>query len=195
VTYPTRERIVDEAMRLFGQNGFRGTSVVQIEKAAGLSPGAGGLYHHFASKDDVLMEGVRRHLARLDALRQLRGVLTNLGDLRAELTVVARFSLAEVDSEAQLFQILASEARRRPDLLSDAAEQLVTATYAGFADWLRLTVKPRRLAPDRARTIALLAMGSLLSGRILQHVMGVNADVDDEALIAVWVDMVVAAIG
>ncbi|HEX3897942.1 MAG TPA: TetR/AcrR family transcriptional regulator [Mycobacteriales bacterium] len=195
VTYPTRERIVDEAMRLFGQNGFRGTSVVQIEKAAGLSPGAGGLYHHFASKDDVLMEGVRRHLARLDALRQLRGVLTNLGDLRAELTVVARFSLAEVDSEAQLFQILASEARRRPDLLSDAAEQLVTATYAGFADWLRQTVKPRRLAPDRARTIALLAMGSLLSGRILQHVMGVNADVDDEALIAVWVDMVVAAIG
>jgi AcrR family transcriptional regulator len=194
VTYPTRERIVEEAMRLFGQNGFRGTSVVQIEKAAGLSPGAGGLYHHFASKDEVLIEGVRRHLARLDALRQVRGVLSNLGDLRAELTVVARFSLAEVDSEAELFQILASEARRRPDLLSDAAEQLITSTYAGFADWLKETVKPRRLAPDRARTIALLAMGSLLSGRILRHVMGVEADVDDEALIAIWVDMVMAAV-
>jgi AcrR family transcriptional regulator len=194
VTYPTRERIVDEAMRLFGQNGFRGTSVVQIEKAAGLSPGAGGLYHHFASKDDVLIEGIRRHLARLDALRQVRGVLTNLGDLRAELTVVARFSLAEIDGEAELFQILASEARRRPELLSGAADQLVSATYAGFAGWLRETVKPRRLSAERARTIAVLAMGSLLSGRILWHVMGVESGVDDEALIAGWVDMVMAAI-
>jgi hypothetical protein len=122
-------------------------------------------------------------------------VLTNLGDLRAELTVVARFSLAEVDSEAELFQILASEGRRRPDLLSNAAEQLVSSTYVGFADWLRQTVKPRRLAPDRARTIALLAMGSLLSGRILRHVMGVETDVDDEALIALWADMVMATIG
>jgi hypothetical protein len=38
-------------------------------------------------------------------------------------------------------------------------------------------------------------MGSLLSGRILRHVMGVESNVDDEALISVWVDMVMAAIG
>jgi AcrR family transcriptional regulator len=195
VTYPTRERIVDEAMRLFGQNGFRGTSVVQIELAAGLSPGAGGLYHHFSSKDDVLVEGVRRHLARLDALRQVRQVLTNLGDLRAELTVVARFSLAELDSEAALFQILASEGRRRPDLLNDATDQIISSTYEGFADWLRQAAKPRRVSADKARTIATIAMGSLLSGRFLRHVMGVEPLVDDETMIAVWVDMVMAAVG
>ena len=46
----TKERIIDEAMRLFGEQGYKGTSVIQIEKAAGLTPGAGGIYHHFSSK-------------------------------------------------------------------------------------------------------------------------------------------------
>jgi AcrR family transcriptional regulator len=192
---PTRERIVDEAMKLFGQNGFRGTSVVQIERAAGLSPGAGGLYHHFASKDDVLVEGVRRHLARLDALRDIRAVLTNLGDLRVELTVAARYFLAELDSEAELFRILVSEARRRPDLLTIAADQLISSTYASFADWLREAARPKKVSESHAMTVATIAMGALVAGRILRHVMAVEPSVDDETMIPVWVDMVIVALG
>jgi len=62
-------------MRLFSEQGFRGASVAQIEAAAGLTPGAGGLYHHFGSKDDVLASGVRRHLQRLEPLRDIRRVV------------------------------------------------------------------------------------------------------------------------
>lgn len=195
MTYPTRDRIVDEAMRLFGQNGFRGTSVVAIERAAGLSPGAGGLYHHFASKDEVLTEGVRRHLARLDVLHDVRHLFANLGDLRAELTIAARYFLAELDGEAELFQILASEVRRRPDLLSEVSQRLITSTYEGFAEWLLESVKPRKLPAATATTIATIALGSLMSGRLLRDVMGVEPAVDDETLIPVWVEMVLAALG
>jgi AcrR family transcriptional regulator len=193
VAIPTRERIVDEAMRLFGRNGFRGTSIVQIEKAAGLTPGAGGLYHHFASKDDVLVEGVRQHLARIDALREVRAILGDLGDLRAELTVVARFTLAEFDNESELFQIIASEARRRPDLLTGAAQSLIASTQDTFADWLR--TKSKAMTAERSRAVASLAMGALLAGRLTKYVMGVEPGVDDETLIPLWVDMVIAAIG
>ena len=45
-TAPTRERIVDEGMRLFSQHGYAATSIAKIEAASGLTPGAGGLYHH-----------------------------------------------------------------------------------------------------------------------------------------------------
>jgi AcrR family transcriptional regulator len=194
VATPTRERIVDEAMKLFGENGFRGTSVARIESAAGLSPGAGGLYHHFTSKDDVLAEGIRRHLARLVVLRDVRAVLTDLGDVRAELTVAARFILAELDSEAELFRILVSEGRRRPDLLTEAADQLISSTYQSFADWLRQTVGAE-LTAERAQTIATIAMGALVSGRILRHVMVIEPAVtDDETMIPVWVEMVMAAL-
>jgi len=110
----TRDRIVDEAMHLFSEHGYAATSIAKIEAAAGLSPGAGGLYHHFKSKQDVLAAGIERQLARLDALRDIQHVLTPLGDLKAELTLTARYILAELDSESELLRILASDAQRKP---------------------------------------------------------------------------------
>jgi len=38
----TKERLLDQAMRLFGQRGYDATSVAEIERSAGLTPGAGG---------------------------------------------------------------------------------------------------------------------------------------------------------
>jgi AcrR family transcriptional regulator len=187
---PTKERIVEEAMRLFGENGYRGASVAQIEAAAGLRPGSGGLYHHFGSKEEVLAAGVRRHLERLDALRDIRRVIRGLGDLRAELTVTARYFLAELDSQSELLRILVTETRRRPELLNEAAEQLIASTFHSFAEWLRQAVGPQ-LGEERAVTVATLALGSLLSSRLLRNVVGVEAlALDDETTVRAWVDMV-----
>src|ERR1700733_14176240 len=113
----TRERIVDEAMLLFSQNGYAATSIAKIEAAAGLTPGAGGVYHHFASKEAVLAAGIERQLARLGALREIRQVLGSLGDLKAELTLTARYILAELDSESELLRILPSQAPHTPHRL------------------------------------------------------------------------------
>ena len=142
----TRERIVDQAMRLFSENGYSGTSIAKIEAAAGLTPGAGGIYHHFKSKEALLAAGIERQLARLDALRDIRRVLGPLGDIKAELTLTARYILAELDSESELLRILASEARNRPQLLTAAVEQLVSSTFTGFAAWI---ARARRGAAHR----------------------------------------------
>ena len=182
-------------MRLFGENGFRGTSVAAIEAAAGLSPGAGGIYHHFGSKNEVLAEGIRRHLTRLDALRAIKEVLTDLGDLRAELAIAARYFLAELDSQSELIRILLSEVRRQPELLGDVAETLISSTYDGFAEWLTKTAGPE-LSRERAMTISTLAMGALLSDRILRDVMGLRSrlDAQEHAAIPIWVEMVMAMV-
>jgi AcrR family transcriptional regulator len=188
----TRERIVDAAMRLFGENGYRGTSVAHIEAAAGLTPGAGGLYHHFRTKEQVLAAGIERHLARLDALRDIRGVLGGLGDLRAELIVTARYTLAELDNETELLRILALEARTHPGLVEGAVHRLVSATYAEFATWL---TERTGLAAERAEAIATVGLGALLSSRLLTAVLGVTpTGVDDETFVATWVDMMTRAI-
>jgi AcrR family transcriptional regulator len=184
----TRERIVDEAMRLFSQHGYAGTSIAKIEAAAGLTPGAGGLYHHFASKEAVLATGIERQLARLDALREIRRVLTPLGDLRAELTLTARYILAELDSESELLRILASEARDRPQLLTAAVDRLVSSTFEGFATWIGERAA-RPLGEGEASAIAAFGLGSLLSSRLLRDVLGIPAPVDDETLVATWVQI------
>jgi AcrR family transcriptional regulator len=190
----TRERIVDEAMALFSQNGYAATSIAKIEAAAGLTPGAGGIYHHFASKEAVLAAGIERQLGRLGALREIRNVLGSLGDLKAELTLTARYVLAELDSESELLRILASDARSRPQLLTTAVDELVSSTFAGFATWI-VERAERAIAPEEADAIATFGLGSLLSSRLLRDVLGIPSQVDDETLIETWVGLMFGALG
>ncbi len=189
----TRERIIDQAMHLFSQHGYAATSVAKIEAAAGLTPGAGGLYHHFDSKEAVLAAGIERQLARLDALREIRRVLTPLGDLKAELTVIARYILTELDRESELLRILASEARKRPQLLAAAVDQLVNSTFEGFATWIGERAE-HPIPNELATALSALGLGSLLSSRLLRDVLGIPLQVDDEQLVDTWVRMMVAAL-
>jgi TetR/AcrR family transcriptional regulator, cholesterol catabolism regulator len=61
--------LLDEAARLFGAQGFHGTSVRDIVGAVDMLPGS--LYYHFATKEDLLTavyaEGVRRISERVQA--------------------------------------------------------------------------------------------------------------------------------
>ncbi len=50
----TRDRILEEAARLFTEKGYEATSVQDIAQALGLSKAA--LYHHFGSKEEILYE-------------------------------------------------------------------------------------------------------------------------------------------
>lgn len=189
----TRERIVDEAMRLFSEHGYAGTSIAKIEAAAGLMPGAGGLYHHFESKEAVLAVGIERHLARLDALRDIRRVLTPIGDVKAELTLTARYILAELDSESELLRILASEARNRTQLLASAVDQLVSSTFEGFATWIRERAE-RAIPTGEAAGIAAVGLGSLVGSRLLRDVVGIPSPVEDDVLVETWVRLMMTAL-
>jgi AcrR family transcriptional regulator len=193
VSTPTRDRIIDAAMHLFGERGYEGTSVAQIEAAAGLAPGAGGIYHHFRTKEELLAAGIRRQLDRLSALRDIRRLLTGLGDLRSELTLTARYVLAELDQESELLQILATEARARPQLVRPAADQLIDATYTEFAVWIG-EQSGGRMSPEQATAAAATGLGALVSSRILRLLGMTTVIADDQALIPVWVDMMLALI-
>jgi AcrR family transcriptional regulator len=190
---PTRERILDEAMRLFSKHGYAATSIAKIEAASGLTPGAGGLYHHFESKEAVLAAGIERHLARLGALREIRQVLGSLGDIRAELTLTARYILAELDSESELLRILASDARNRPQLLTSAVEELVSSTFTGFATWVGERAE-RTISDEEASAIAVFGLGSLLSSRLLRDVLEISIEIDDQALVDTWVQIMASTL-
>ena len=48
----TKDKILDEALTLFSENGYDGTSVEQIAKKVGIK--APSLYKHFKGKEDIL---------------------------------------------------------------------------------------------------------------------------------------------
>ncbi len=179
-------------MELFSENGFRGTSITQIETAAGLTPGAGGIYHHFRTKEALLEAGIARNLERLTALRDIGRLMTDLGDLRAELTIVARYVLTELDNEQPLIRIMASEARTRPRLMERVREQLVQKSFSGFARWLE---READITPERAAAVTAVGLGALLSSRLMPTVFGADPTaVDDETFVRTWVTMMLGAL-
>ncbi|MFC1535478.1 helix-turn-helix domain-containing protein, partial [Thermodesulfobacteriota bacterium] len=48
----TKFRIIKEAVKLFSQRGYHGTSIDHIARSAGFTKGA--IYWHFKSKDEIL---------------------------------------------------------------------------------------------------------------------------------------------
>jgi AcrR family transcriptional regulator len=76
----TANRIQTQAMRIFWEKGYHGTSIDDITKAAGLTKGA--LYWHFESKEDLLRSIMEEFEKRfLDGLIQAVGeVQGSIGD-------------------------------------------------------------------------------------------------------------------
>ena len=57
---PTRERLIAAAIDVFAEGGFRGASITDIAARAGIS--GPGVYKHFATKADLLIQAARHSL-------------------------------------------------------------------------------------------------------------------------------------
>jgi AcrR family transcriptional regulator len=71
----TREDILRSAHDLFAKNGFHGTSMRQIADGAGLA--LGGIYNHFASKEEIFKFVIVEY-------HPLEQILPNLGTVEGE---------------------------------------------------------------------------------------------------------------
>ena len=87
----TEERILKQAMRIFLEKGYHGTSIDDITKAAGLTKGA--LYWHFGSKEDLLKRIVKEFERRfLDGL--IQAVKDAQGDILDKMEKFFRYNAA-----------------------------------------------------------------------------------------------------
>ena len=190
---PTRERLVTEAMRLFGEQGYQATSVAQIEAAAGLAPGSGALYNHFKSKEALLNAGIDRQLDRRRAMRDIRALFAGLGDLRTELTMLGRYLLAVLDEESQLLQIASRIPSGHAARLNDAYAALFDGLYTELADWIK-SWSPT-VGKQNAAATAAVAVNALLGKRAtstLFHAPG--TDIPDDQYVAEWTAMLASRI-
>jgi AcrR family transcriptional regulator len=140
----TREALLNSAMRLFGENGYRATTIAQIEQAAGLSPGAGGLYSHFPSKLALLEAGLRRVMdepaqAPADpppvdpAPVDLDAAAPPLVD---QLESIGRAGLARLRHDQDLNRVLIRDLRGMPELLELVAEREIRPAHAQLRAFL-----------------------------------------------------------
>jgi AcrR family transcriptional regulator len=194
VSESTRERVIAQAMRLFGEQGYASTSVAQIESAAGLKPGSGGLYRHFASKRDVLDAGVRAQLATQGQLMEFLRDPNGLAQLplRERLTAIAKAALDRLDRERDLNRIVLRDLREFPDLASLVRNDEMTRVQAVLAGWLRRQAESADTGVDWDALAAVL-MGSVSHYWVLRDSMnGHPSGVPEERYLAALADLVVA---
>ena len=177
-------------MRLFAERGYRGTSVGEIERAAGLAPRSGALYQHFRGKEDVLEKAIERHLEAIDDLGAALEMLP-LGDLRAELTLLGRWNLASLDRRAPLTRFVYREGDQLPPKLRRKLyDRLVERPYAQVVSWLRGRLAEGDADEPDLHALALIMIEPMSSYRAIDQLFGrVPGRVDDERLIETWVEV------
>jgi AcrR family transcriptional regulator len=155
-TQQRKAQIIREAIRFFGQNGYHGTKLADIAKAAGVTEP--GLLHHFPSKAHLLMEvlaerdrvdrerfdpslhaGIKTSIALLQELVEYNETVPGLVQL---FTVLVAESIDEKHPAHEFFKqryqnireqniAVLREAQARGEIRSDIpAEDLATMLFA-----------------------------------------------------------------
>ncbi|MCK2217171.1 TetR/AcrR family transcriptional regulator [Actinomadura sp. ATCC 31491] len=131
----TRQRLIDEALKLFATRGYAATSVADIQAACGLTTGSGALYKHFPSKRALLEEAVRRNLETI-AARAAEATRPLPEDGRAALERLARTVWEVLDADRALIRVMLREFDAFPELFEQLWQGVVASVYAQGAAWI-----------------------------------------------------------
>lgn len=187
----TRTRIIDESLRLFAERGYAATSVAEIEAAAGLSPGAGGLYRHFRSKYEVLAAAMHEHVAR--SRRQVAQALAEAEELGGAVGIeerlghLCRAGLAKVREEHELIKVFFRDLSQFPELVEVVRDGLLQPMFDAIPAWLRAQPEYRDLDVDWPAVAAVLG-GAVVHYRLFAETVGEPpGHTDKDRFVDTWV--------
>jgi AcrR family transcriptional regulator len=153
----TRARIVKESARLFAEQGFGATTIVQIEEAVGLSPGSGALYRHFASKQDILYAVFAETQARIEAGRMAADLMVGAPvvtpddvALMSQLHMAYKMVIASAESTRDMAKIYFRDGESLGDDISTAMRTMTSEAFERTAKQMEARHTLHRLNHGRA---------------------------------------------
>ena len=153
--YPeeTRKLIIEKATELFLQKGYENTTIQDIiDNLGGLTKGA--VYHHFSSKNDILLAVMTNIYEDNHLLEDWANVLKRT-DLTGKEKIKKMFFMSLTDADELKFASMQVDYKKTPELLSDFLNRTVNhlaptffepAIYEGIKDGSIKTDYPEELA-------------------------------------------------
>jgi AcrR family transcriptional regulator len=140
---PTRERLVEAAIRLMSRPGGDLASIEAIAAEAGMTKGA--VYHHFADRAELL-RAVARRVSPVD---EMRAQIEPTAELPARdgLVVIARAYYSAMRSRADIIRNLAANSSRDPELAGVVMSEIIGQGAPLLLGWFALQVSRGRLRP------------------------------------------------
>lgn len=166
-----RHRIITAAVGCFAAKGYAATTIADIERAAGLSVGAGGTYRHFGSKRAILEAVIDTVLAVPDE------EIAPPGD---DVEAIAHEMLDYM--RADLLRIYFRDLDDFPEQRRRINERTVHTSYRAVAS--RIAETNPGIDPDAAAAVIL---GSLINFRINEALIGPDANgVSRDRFVRTW---------
>jgi AcrR family transcriptional regulator len=163
---PSRERILDAAMEVFAQSGYRRASMDQVAEAAGLTRQA--VYHYFKSKAELFRASVEAlhesaREAEIEAGRAAEAAGRTLAEiLAARVDARFRYIVECLEETSQPEELLSERQSQTRDLIQSFVEQnlkLHIATIERVCRAQGLRLKGGMSASDLARAIQIAVSG------------------------------------
>jgi AcrR family transcriptional regulator len=191
---PAAERLLAAAMDLFAQKGYAGTSVGEIQEAAGLTFGSGALYKHFPSKEAVLAVGIERFVEHARTERESLAALNEL-PVPDALTAIGRSAMTSFARDADALRIAWRDLEPFPALQEKVRTEQIRATYDEFAVWLGRQAAEGRVPEHDCDALAAVALSSLAFFQLLHFLLhDTPGGVDEERFVAAWSALFTAAL-
>ena len=174
-----RAELVDVALRLFAERGFRATTIADIAAATGTAHGL--VYHYFRSKEELLAAILQRY----SFLPQLRALLAVSPDRPATevLTEVAVGFSRLLDERPELLRLVVSESATNP-IVAEALGRVTDEGLVAMTDYLQARIAAGEL---RAHDPTVPAR-ALFWAIITKHLGPPGADGFETDLVAVLLD-------
>jgi len=183
----TRDRIIQEATRLFAESGIKATTIARIESAVGLRPGSGGVHRYFPTKDALTITVLETLYERAEATVANSGLTgarpTELGPF---LRAAGAYVLHEADQIRELTLIGYREGESLFERFPQFRQRSFTAMLRPIAADLEVLTGEQGVAID-GEAAAFLLIAPLLYHRGVQWLTGETAlQLSDERIVEEW---------
>lgn len=187
----TKGRLLRAAAKLFSANGYEKTTVGDIERAAGLSPRAGGFYRHFTSKESLLVELAVERFESPEKIGMFKAF--PLGDTRAELMFIARAYSQLNQDDLDITRVIRVQAARIP-ALKKKLNEANTALSEAMTDWVATKPALKNKSRQTAAEITLIIFGGWLFYVSRRDEYPNKSAISEEKMLARWADHWAAAL-
>ncbi len=192
----TRERLLDEAERLFARGGFQGVTSREITEAAE-QRNASAVTYHFGTREGLLLEVLRRRGGPVDEARgELRDALGDDPSTRdLVLCLIVPYAALLTSDWGRSYLRIVAQLRGRFAAWRVASDAATTQHLARILDEL----EARPSAPAAVRRERIVGLIMLMTGAVAERARRVDDDagneLDEVAFVDNLVDMCTALVG
>ena len=188
---PTRQRLIDAATTLFASQGIHATTVAEIEGAAGLRAGSGGLHRHFPTKNDLVRAVLDAQLTRAETDVVAASELPRPDPEHAldYLDALGRMMLERANAHRDIALIMLRESGTLPEgVLDEHHRRNFDITYSTVAASLRdradIVEGELGMDPD---ALAFVLLAPIIYFRLIEWATGSTVlGLTDDTIVATW---------